>query len=135
MTERKHGRRRFLQLAGIGTAASLAGSNPSAAQDDNPPSENRRQRFELGLASYTLRKFDLDKTLVMTNRLGLKYIALKDYHLPLDSKPEQIKEVVKKVADAGLKLYGGGVINMKNVREVNNAFDYAKAAGMKVGSL
>jgi len=132
MTERKHSRRRFLQLAGLSTAASLTGSNPSAAQNDNPKSHNSRQRFDLGLASYTLRKFDLDKTLAMTNRLGLKYIAFKDYHLPLDSTPERIKEVAKKVTDAGLNLYGGGVIYMKNVRDVNIAFEYAKAAGMKV---
>ena len=132
MTGKKRSRRRFLQLAGIGTVASLTGSNLSGAQDDNPPGNNRRQRFELGLASYTLRKFDLDKTLAMTNRVGLKYIAFKDFHLPLDSKPERIKEVVKKVKDAGLELYGGGVIYMKNEREVNNAFEYAKAARMKV---
>jgi inosose dehydratase len=119
-------------LAGIGTVAFLAGSNISRAQDDNPSGDNRPQLFELGLASYTLRKFDLDKTLEMTNRVGLKYIAFKDYHLPLDSTPERIKEVAKKVADAGLNLYGGGVIYMRNERDVNNAFEYAKAAGMKV---
>lgn len=132
MTGEKRSRRRFLQLAGLSTVASLTGSNLSRAQDDNTPGDNRRQLFELGLASYTLRKFDLDKTLAMTNRVGLKYIAFKDYHLPLNSTPQQIKEVVKKVADAGLNLYGGGVIYMKNERDVNNAFDYAKAAGMKV---
>ena len=31
-----------------------------------------------------------------------------------------------------LELYGGGVIYMKDEAEVNQAFDYAKAAGMKV---
>ena len=131
MTTQPHNRRRFLQLAGLGTVASLAGTPAAAAQNENTQ-KNRRQRFELGLASYTLRKFDLDKTLAMTNRVGLKYIAFKDFHLPLDSTPEQIKEVVQKVKDAGLELYGGGVIYMRNERQVNNAFDYAKAAGMKV---
>jgi inosose dehydratase len=131
MTGVQHSRRRFLQLAGVGTIASLTDSNLSMAQDDNPQS-NRRQRFELGLASYTLRNFDLEQTLAMTKRVGLKYIAFKDFHLPLNSTPEQIKETVNKVADAGLELYGGGVIYMRNERDVNNAFDYAKAAGMKV---
>ena len=132
MTGKKRSRRRFLQLAGIGTVASLTGSNLSRARGDNPPGDNQPQLFELGLASYTLRKFDLDNTLEMTNRVGLKYIAFKDFHLPLDSTPEQIKEVVKKATDAGLELYGGGVIYMKNEQDVNNAFEYAKAAGMKV---
>ncbi|OHB66383.1 MAG: xylose isomerase [Planctomycetes bacterium RBG_13_60_9] len=88
--------------------------------------------FELGLASYTLRKFDLAKALEMTNRVGLKHIALKDVHLAMDSSPEQIKEAVTKVQDAGLDLYGGGVIYMRDEAQVNRAFDYAKAAGMKV---
>jgi sugar phosphate isomerase/epimerase len=62
----------------------------------------------------------------------LKYIAFKDFHLPLDSTAEQIGDVVKKVEDAGLVLYGGGVINMRNETQVNQAFDYARAAGMKI---
>jgi sugar phosphate isomerase/epimerase len=53
-------------------------------------------------------------------------------HLPLDSTPEQIRETVQKVKDAGLNLYGGGVIYMRDENQVNNAFDYAKAAKMKV---
>jgi inosose dehydratase len=85
------------------------------------------------MASYTFRKFDLDKTLNMTKRLNMKYISLKaDFHLPLDSGPEKIAEVVDKVKKAGVELYGGGVIYMNNEAEVNRAFDYAKAAGMKV---
>jgi sugar phosphate isomerase/epimerase len=39
---------------------------------------------------------------------------------------------VKKVKDAGLNLYGGGVIGMKKEDQVHQAFEYAKAAGMKV---
>ncbi len=68
----------------------------------------------------------------MTKRVGLKYIAFKSFHLPLDSTPAQIQAVVAKVKEAGLILYGGGVISMKKEDQVHNAFDYAKAAGMKV---
>jgi hypothetical protein len=53
----------------------------------------------LGLASYTFRKFNLDQTLAMTRRLGLKYIALKSFHLPLESTQAEIKTV------AGSNLY------------------------------
>jgi len=128
MTTKEQSRRRFLKLAGIGAVTSFTGSEVTAAQDQNP----RKQRFKLGLASYTLRKFDMDKTLAMTKRVGLKYICIKNYHLPLDSTPKRISEVVTKVKDAGLELYGGGVIKVQNEQQVNNAFDYAKAVGMKV---
>jgi len=53
-------------------------------------------------------------------------------HLPLDSSKEHISSVAKKVKDAGLELYGAGVIYMRNEEEVHQAFDYAKYAGMKV---
>lgn len=147
MVKTKKTRRQFLQVMGISAAASLAGASssfgaqarPSAGKERgrfeirNPRFEIRKKRlFELGLASYTLRKFKLDETLAMTKRVGLKYIAFKSFHLALDSTPAQIKEVVAKVKEAGLELYGGGVIYMNSEAEVNHAFDYAKAAGMKV---
>jgi len=129
MTEKEQTRRQFLQIAGIGAVASLAGASSSLGQVRGRAD---KQRFQLGLASYTLRKFNLDDTLAMTKRLGLKYIAFKSFHLPLDSTPAQIRAVVAKVKEAGLILYGGGVISMKTEDQVHNAFDYAKAAGMKV---
>jgi inosose dehydratase len=133
MTEKEQTRRRFLQAAGIGAAASLAGTGSSLARGRSSAArQSGKQRFELGLASYTLRKFNLDDTLAMTKRVGLKYICFKSFHLPLDSTPAQIQDVVEKVKEAGLILYGGGVISMNNEDQVNNAFDYAKAAGMKV---
>lgn len=123
-------RRTFLQTATAGAAASvLGGSLPRTAQARR---RSGKARFELGLASYTLRKFDLETTLEMTQRVGLKHIAFKSFHLPLDSDPAQIREVLAKVKDAGLNLYGGGVIYMSSEDQVHQAFDYARAAGMRV---
>jgi len=131
--DRKHNRRQFLQILGAGTAASIAAATSSSAQNraGGVPAA-KDTRLKLGLASYSLRNFKLDQTLVMTQRLGLKYIALKSVHLPLESSPAQIAEAAEKVKKAGLELYGGGVIYMKDEAEVNRAFDYAKVAGMKV---
>jgi len=137
MTQEKRNRREFLQVAGIGAAASLVGASGSAAQGrartpDSAAPQAGKCLFELGLASYTLRKFDLDQTLAMTRRVGLKYICFKDVHLKMDSTPEQIQATVQKVKDAGLILYGGGVIYMRDEAQVRQAFEYAKAAGMKM---
>jgi inosose dehydratase len=84
------------------------------------------------MASYTLRKFDVDQAIKMTTRLDLKYICLKDMHLPLSSSPDHIQEVVAKVKAADLNLYAGGVIYMRDEAQVHQAFDYAKAAGMRI---
>ena len=133
MTEKEQTRRRFLQVAGIGAAASLAGASGCSAQVRGSAARRAGQRrFQLGLASYTLRKFKLDETLAMTKRLDFKYICFKSMHLELDSTQAEIEAAVAKVKEAGLTLYGGGVISMKNEPDVHRAFDYAKAAGMKV---
>ncbi len=139
MTEKEQNRRQFLQLAGIGAAASLTAASGSLAQNRRSTgtrSQGGRRagepQFQLGMASYTLRKFDLDQTLAMTRRVGLKNICFKSMHLELDSTPAQIEAVVAKVKEAGLALYGGGVISMNNEEQVNQAFEYAKAAGMTV---
>jgi len=131
--KRVQSRREFLTVAAAGTAAVFVTSNVSShRQAALAAATPQSAKFELGLASYTLRKFDLDQTLQMTKRVGLKHIALKDFHLAMNSTPEQIQEAVVKVKDAGLDLYGGGVIYMRNEQEVSWAFEYAKAAGMKV---
>ncbi len=138
------GRREFLQIAAAGAATALAGSpalglergggrEAKAEVLSAPPVAGRGEpKFELGLASYTLRKFDLAKTIELTKRVGLKHIALKDMHLPLTSSRDQIQAAAAQVKEASLDLYGCGVVYMKNEDEVSRAFEYAKAAGMRV---
>lgn len=126
-------RRQFMQWAGAGAAASLATKNGFAAKNtEKSDKKNTECTFRLGLASYSTRKVSLDETLKITNRLGLKYLCLKSFHLPLDGAPEQIAQAAAKVKAAGIDLYGCGVVNLFKPAEVEQAFDYAKAAGMKV---
>jgi len=88
--------------------------------------------FELGIASYTFREFSLEDTIAMTARLDIKNLCLKSMHMPLDSSPEEIKSMAARVREAGINLYGGGVIYMSSAEEVENAFTYARNAGMQV---
>ena len=133
MSETHSNRRQFLQLAGSATVISLAGQNVLLAQNRRASANAKdKKELKLGLASYTLRQFKIDQAIEMTKRVGLKYIALKDMHLAMNSSNDEIHETAKKVSDAGLVLYGGGVIYMKDEAQVNRAFDYAKEAGMKV---
>jgi len=128
----KTSRRKFLKLSGIGAAASLPilRCRPSSESLQQPGKKARQ--FSLGMASYTFREFNLEDTLVMTQRLGLDRITFKDFHLPMESSPEEIKETVAKVAQTGLKLYGGGVIYMRSITQVERAFEYARMAGMEM---
>ncbi len=119
-------RRDFFKQSSLGVAAlGLTGCSAAEKSAKDIP-------FELGLASYTLRAFDLDTTLTSARRLQLKNIALKSMHLPLDSDEATLKAAAKKVKEAGINLYGCGVVYMRTKAEVDQAFDYAKTAGMKM---
>ncbi len=121
-------RRNFLRLSGTALVAtqapSLLAAHPASyAKGPEVP-------FELGIASYTFREFSLEETIAMTVRLGIPKLCLKSMHMPLDSTADEIKAGAAKVNEAGIDLYGGGVIYMKNPEEVENAFTYAEHAGM-----
>jgi inosose dehydratase len=129
-------RRQFLRWTGAsGVACALLGSvgaNGAFAARPRRGKTSVEPTFRLAIASYTFRKFSLDKTLAMTARLGVKRICLKDFHLPLRSTPEQIAAAAAKVKAAGIELYGCGVVTMHKPAEVDRAFEYAKTAGMQV---
>jgi len=128
-------RRQFLQWTGAGAAASAmagVGVKDSFAARPRRVKTLAEQTFHLALASYTFRKFPLDKALAMTARVGLKRICLKDFHLPLGSTPGQIAQAAAKVKAAGIDLFGCGVVSMPKPADVDRAFEYAKAAGMRM---
>lgn len=123
-------RRNFLRLSGTGLLATQVPSLITAGQIT--PEKESGLPFELGIASYTFREFSLEETIAMTAKLGIKNLCLKSMHMPLDLTKEKIKSRAAMVKEAGLKLYGGGVIYMKNTEEVENAFAYAEHAGMEL---
>lgn len=128
----------FGKSAGAVGGASLLGMSlltggPEASARLFPGVEEEgRFPFSLGMASYTFREFGLEETLSMTGRLGLKRIAFKSFHLPLESTQEKIRETAARVRQAGLELYGCGVVYMNTRAEVERAFAYAQTAGMEV---
>jgi len=128
-------RRNFLQLLGIGAGASLfaqSGLAENQAAGENKETDKPTQHeLKLGLASYTLRQFPLEKCLEMADRVGLKHLCLKSFHLPLESSAEEITRTAEKIRAAGFELYGCGGMNMHKPSEVETAFQYAKAAGMR----
>ena len=125
-------RRDFLKVSGLGIAGAAAINIQSVTGRARPEWDDKKVPFELGIASYTFREYSLEETLAMTVRMGIKNIAFKSFHLELNSTDDQIREVVEKVNDAGLNLYGGGVIYMNSEEEMDQAFEYARKAGMKV---
>jgi inosose dehydratase len=125
-------RRRFLQASLLGSAVLAGGTMPVLAFGAvTKPERDPFAGLKVGVASYSLRNFTLDQAIAMTRELGVKYITLKDSHLPLKSTPDECREGAKKVKEAGLTLMSCGVVPMKNDEtNIRAAFEYAKNAGM-----
>ncbi len=87
--------------------------------------------FKLGVASYSFRKFSRAQAIAMTKELGTPYLNIKDFHLPLDSTPEQIDAAKKEFDDAGIILVGCGTVYFKenSDSDIRPKFEYAKRAG------
>jgi sugar phosphate isomerase/epimerase len=128
-------RRSFLKRTSTGALGIAATAIPGIANASGikeEPIKRNKTAINLGVASYSLRKFSMEEALDMTLRCGMTRISLKSMHLPLDSDRETIAKVVALCKEKGVELYGGGVIYMKTKEEVDQAFEYAKTAEMKV---
>ncbi len=124
-------RRQFLSTAATAIAAtgftSLYGNPLPQATSDNPGDS-----FTLGMAGYTFREFTVEQTISMMQRIGVSYLSVKDFHLPYNSNQEQINTVLGKFRNAGIEVYTLGVVYMKSSEFVDQAFEYAKMAGVKM---
>jgi len=127
-------RRQFLKTASLGLAAAAlapAATKRAAAQGNAgvPPAPP----IKLGLASYTVRKFDYEKiVLPFVKRLGLARMTIKDSHLPMNASDEQIRETIAKAKALGIPPYACGTVYMKTPAEVERAFQYASVAGFEM---
>ena len=110
--------------AGPALAPFLAGSAVAAADDP-------WHGLKIGVASYTLRKLPLDAAIQAIRKVGLSYVSIKDFHLPLKSTPEERKAVVAKFRAAGITPLSCGVITTPNDEAaIRAAFEYARDAGI-----
>ena len=88
--------------------------------------------FKVAIAGYTFVHFNLDETLKMMKEVDVRYLCIKDFHLPLNSTDEQIADFHAKLASYDVTGYAVGPIYMNNKGEVDRAFEYAKRVGVKL---
>jgi len=117
-------------MIGVAPLAGCAGQANKAAADAASPEVHNP--FKLGMAGYTFVNFDLETTLATLKRLDVRYLCIKDFHLPLTADDEQIKAFHATCASYGVTGYAVGPIYMNNEAEVDRAFDYARRVGVKL---
>ena len=119
-------------LAAVGTsiasnAIASAPENDSVVYKDEDPWKG----FKAGIASYTFRKMSLENTIQALQKLELKYISIKDFHLSLKSSAAERQAAVQKLKDAGITPMSCGNITMENNEaSVRQAFEYARDCGI-----
>ena len=123
-------RRHF--LASLAAAGLLPHTLVTTATAAAQGSQARRpEPLKLGLASYSVRNFKtLEQAIDFAQKLDVKYINFKDFHLPRTLSAEELKAARAKVEAAGLTIMGGGTITFRNdEKQVRSDFEYAKNAG------
>lgn len=125
-------RRTFLKNAGGSVA--LASMSPVAASVAATESTKAvgEDLFKLGMAGYSFVHFNLDQALEMMRKVDVHYLCIKDFHLPLNSTPEQISAFHEKLKQSGVTGYAVGPIYMKTQQEIDNGFEYARRVGVKL---
>ena len=117
------------------TALTLAGSalHPLITKGTPAIKEGKKAApLTLGMAGYTFLNFNVEQSIAMLQRTGIKYVTLKDFHLPYDSTQEKINEVIGKFKAADITVYGLGVVYMKTNAEIDRTFNYAKMANVEM---
>lgn len=117
-------RRTFLETsAALGAMAMPAAAANTAG---SPPA------LKLGVASYSLREFSRNLAIRMIKQMNVGYVNIKEFHLLYKLSPEERAKGRAQFENAGLKITGGGTINLLNEdpADVRYYFDYAKQSGM-----
>jgi inosose dehydratase len=95
-------------------------------------SKKAKDLFGIGIAGFTFFQVPVDRAIEIMNKVGVSNLSLKDVYLPMNSTQEKITEVITKFKDAGINVYTLGVIYMKTQQSVDQAFEYARMAGVKL---
>ena len=85
---------------------------------------------KIGIAGYTYRNFDLEQTCRMLQDMGVKYLSVKDWWLPLDATELQMDSVKQMCASYGIDGYTLGPVYMHSKADVDKTFAYAGRYGV-----
>src|SRR2546423_9712021 len=92
------------ELLAAGAAGLASASTPALAERDRPYGP-----FRMGIQSYSLRGYDLETALKMTEKEGLHYWEAFQAHIPLLDSRDKIADVLAKAKSHGVKVAAWGV--------------------------
>ena len=127
-------RRQWIQAAALTSVVPaipclpLASSLAAAAEGADP-----WLGLKMGVATYTLRELPIEETIKGVQRVGLKYVSIKNVknHIDLSHPSEERKRRAQMFRDAGLIPLSVGNISMRSGEaEIRKAFELARDVGV-----
>lgn len=120
-------------LSGTLGAAALAPAALAPAGFAAAPAA-RPGDLKLGVATYSFREFQRHLAIANTRKLGVDYVSIKEFHLPVFATPEETAKGRAEFEKAGITILSGGNVSFQKNDEddIRKRFEYAKAAGMGV---
>lgn len=118
-------RREFLLggAAAVAAGCTSVGGKVCGAKGGNP-------LFHLGMAGYTYRDFSTNAMLEAMERLDVRYLCVKSFHLPFTATDSEIATFRQKCEDHGVVPYGLGPVTSDKFDDFKVAFDFAKRLGV-----
>ena len=107
---------------------SLAANTTNATEDSDP-----WMGLKFGVATYTLRELPIEEAIKGVQRVGLKYVSIKNVknHVDVTHAIEERKRRVKMFREAGLVPLSVGNVSMRRGdEEIRKAFEYARDIGV-----
>lgn len=89
--------------------------------------------LKAGVATYTLRELPIEEAIKAIQRVGLKYVSIKNVknHIDLSHSSEERKRRAQMFRDAGITPLSVGNISMKKgEEEIRAAFEFARDVGV-----
>src|SRR5438132_14031105 len=89
--------------------------------------------LKIGVATYTVRELPIEEAIKAVQRVGLKYISIKNVknHIDLSHTTAERKQRAQMFRDAGLIPLSVGNVGMKNEEaDIRRAFEFARDIGV-----
>jgi sugar phosphate isomerase/epimerase len=116
-------------LAGAAAAVGAWAALCRRSRADETPAPGPYGPFKMGIQSYSLRGFKLEKALELTRELGLKYWESYSAHIPID--PIRAAEFRALTEKAGVIVAGFGVVHFTSNHDANRKiFEFARLLGV-----
>jgi len=125
--------RRDLIKTGALAAAAIPTLNLAALAARAPEEADPWLGLKIGVATYTVRDLPIEEAIKVLQRVGLKYISIKNVknHIDISHTTEERKQRAQMFRDAGLIPLSVGNVSMRTGEaDIRKAFEYARDVGV-----